>query len=119
MGKTATYTRISIRQQWRKNLSVWEKLVLVKSAEEKIAKEEEKYFKKHLKGGDITIEEFARLIELLSKMGLKAYCVDDLRSMLGGAEIDNSTFSQIELFNQRIVIMASSMTKKEMYRLCS
>ena len=87
---------------------------LVKSAEEKIAKEEEKILEEAFKRGDITIDEFARLIELLSKMGPLKHIVSMIpRSMLGGAEINNSTFSQIELFNKRIVIMSSSMTKKE------
>jgi signal recognition particle GTPase len=35
------------------------------------------------------------------------------RSMLGGAEVNQDTFSHIEQFNHRIEILSYSMTKKE------
>lgn len=87
---------------------------LIKSAEEKIAKEEEKVLEEAFKRGDITIDEFIKLIDLLKKMGpLKQLFSMIPRSMLGGAEVNQDTFSHIELFNTRIKVLSNSMTKKE------
>lgn len=87
---------------------------LIKSAEEKIAKEEERILEDAFKRGDITIDEFIKLIDLLKKMGpLKQLFSMIPRSMLGGAEINQDTFSHIESFNTRIKILSDSMTKKE------
>lgn len=87
---------------------------LVKSAEEKIANEEEKMLEEAFKRGDINIDEFIKIINLLSKMGPLKHIFSMIpRNMLGGMQIDNSSLSQIEQFNKSMVIISSSMTKKE------
>jgi signal recognition particle subunit SRP54 len=98
----------------KKLIGMGEIQTLIKSAEEKIAKEEERVIEDAFKRGDITIDEFIKMITLLKKMGpLKQLFSMIPRSMLGGAEVNQDTFSHIEQFNHRIEILSYSMTKKE------
>lgn len=98
----------------KKLIGMGEIVSLMKSAEAKMAKEEEKILEDAFKRGDITVDEFTKIINVLGKMGPLKHIFSMIpRSMIGGMEVDNSTFSQIEIFHKTIMVLACSMTKKE------
>lgn len=98
----------------KKLIGMGEILSLVKSAEEKIAQEEEKMLEEAFKRGDITIDEFIKIITVLSRLGPMKYLLSMIpKDMLGGMQVDSSAISQIESFSKNIIIMSQSMTKKE------
>lgn len=101
----------------RRLLGMGEILELAREADKKLAAVEEEAIKASIKKGDISIDDFVKILSMINQMGPMKQILSMLpRDLIGGAEIDSKKISEMDYFNKSIVIMSQSMTKKE--RLC-
>jgi signal recognition particle subunit SRP54 len=83
-------------------------------ASKKILKEDVEAMENAIKRGDITIDEYVKLLESIEKMGpMKNIISMAPRNIIAGGEISDENIQDVERGNKNFKAMRNSMTKKE------
>jgi signal recognition particle subunit SRP54 len=95
-------------------LGMGDLLGFAENATTKIAQSEEDMIKNAIQRGDITIEEFLKILQAIEKMGPMKHLVGMMpKDLTGGKTISDDHVAKIEDENRKFKIMCSSMNQKE------
>ncbi len=98
----------------KKFLGMGDLAELAKIAEKKIEAADEEAIKESLKKGQLSIDEFIKIITLIKSMGSLQHMLSFIpKSFFNGMEINNEHLNAFESFSAKIVFLANSMTAKE------
>lgn len=98
----------------KKLLGMGDLAELAKIAEKKIEAADEEAIKESLKKGELSINEFIKIVGIIKNMGPLQHMLSFIpKSFFNGIELKNEHLSAFELFNNKITVLANSMTKKE------
>lgn len=98
----------------KKFLGMGDLAELAKIAEKKIEAADEEAIKESLKKGELSVDEFIKIINMIKSMGPIQHMLSFIpKSFFNGMEIKNEHLSAFELFSNKIIFLSNSMTQKE------
>jgi signal recognition particle subunit SRP54 len=112
--KYSDITSFSPEKATKKLLGMGDLYELSERARQKISNFDEESIRSSIKRGDLSIDQFLKIIAMINQMGpLKNTLGMIPRSFLGGRDVKEQDISSIESFGNAIKVLALSMTKKE------